>query len=301
LPSGIVPYGCFIDTGNRVLPVSLYNDASNTQTKCALGCRAANYIYSGTENSNECWCGNAAPISVADNSTCNAPCPGLPYQTCGGGSGSWRINVLKDTTLTPTTPSLPPGEVSLGCFTDDWSRTLPHQAYSNASNTNALCITACSSAGFIYSGTEAGNECWCGNTLSATLAATNSSCNSFCPGSPGTYCGGSFRLSVSQNTTVTSLPAGWTSLGCFGDAWTRTFPVMLWSAANNSDTACLRACQASGYTFAGTENGNECYCGGSAPSDSLLAPSTDCGTPCAADGTQICGGQWRLSSFKYAA
>jgi len=154
LPSGIVPYGCFIDTGNRVLPVSLYNNASNTQSMCALGCRAAGYIYSGTENSNECWCGDAAPTSVADNSTCNAPCPGLPYQTCGGGPGSWRINVLKDTTITSTTPSLPPGDVSLGCYTDSWDRTLSYQVFANASNTNTLCATACSSAGYVYSDTE---------------------------------------------------------------------------------------------------------------------------------------------------
>ena len=246
-------------------------------------------------------CGNAAPSVVADNSTCNAPCPGSPYQSCGGGPGSWRLNVLRDTTITPSSPSLPPNVVSLGCFVDDWSRTLPYQAYNNASNTNSLCAQACSSASFIYSGTEVGTECWCGNTLPQSLAVSNSSCSTFCAGSPSTYCGGSFRLSVSQNTTVTALPAGWTPLGCFADAWTRTFPVMLWSATNNSDTACLRACQAQGFTFAGTENGNECYCGAAAPASNLVQADTDCNVLCAADATQICGGQWRLSTFQYTA
>ena len=162
-------------------------------------------------------------------------------------------------------------------------------------------LSSSSAASDVYKrqGTEAGNECWCGNTLPTTSATTNSSCNSFCTGSPATYCGGSFRLTVAQNTMTTSLPTGWTSLGCYGDAWTRTFPVMLWSASNNSDTACLRACDASGFSFAGTENGNECYCGTTPPDSSLLQPSTDCNTPCAADGTQTCGGQWRLSTFQF--
>lgn len=307
LPDGVVPYGCFVDSGSRLLPVSLYNNASNSQTMCALGCRSAGYVYSGTENSNECYCGDAAPAAaaVADNTTCNAQCPGLPQQTCGGGPGTWRLNVNEDTTITLPSSSLPPGITALGCYTDEWSRTLPYQAYANSSNTNSLCARACSAESYIYSGTEAGDECWCGDTLPSTLATANSSCNTVCTGSPSAYCGGQFRLSVAQNNDSTSppntpLPNGWSSLGCYGDAWTRTLPVMLWSATNNSDTVCLSACQASNYVFAGTE-GNECYCGGSAPSSSLVEPNTDCSTPCAADATQICGGYWRLSTYQYTA
>ena len=47
IPSGMLPYGCFIDSPSRLLPIGLYNNASNTQTVCGLGCRAAGYIYSG--------------------------------------------------------------------------------------------------------------------------------------------------------------------------------------------------------------------------------------------------------------
>lgn len=300
LPAGLVPLGCFTDNSNRVLPVSLYNNASNTQTMCALGCRAAGYVYSGTENTDECWCGDIAPTVAAPNSTCNVPCPAQAYQTCGGVSGSWAINVLKDTTVTTTAPTLPAGVVAQGCYQDSWTRTLPYQAYNNASNTNALCAKACIADGYIYSGTENYQECWCGDTLPASLAVSDSSCTEICAGSPNDICGGSFLLSVSKYTYTTAIPTGWSFLGCYSDWFSRTFPTQLWAASNNSDTACLGACQKAGYTYAGTENGDECWCGSAAPG-STLEPITGCNMTCAADVTQVCGASWRLSTYAYAA
>jgi hypothetical protein len=295
--------GCFIDNNNRVLPYAAFNNASNTQTLCSTACTNLGHVYSGTEAANECWCGDKLPTTQTDNSLCTRPCPGgLDPQRCGGAGGTWAINVMKNTQLTPPSSSLPAGVNALGCYQDNWVRALPFQAYNNASNTPALCVAACTSDGYAYSGVEHG-ECWCGSTINPSLALANSTCTESCPGNNAQTCGGSYLLNVAQNMNVlpAPLPTGWSSLGCFSDSYTRTIQTQLWSASNNTNTACLTACTKAGYSFAGTESSQECYCSSSAPASNLVEPSTDCGTPCPADGTQICGGRWRLSAFKYSA
>jgi hypothetical protein len=210
--------------------------------------------------------------------------------------------VSKNTNITTPAPGLPAGLTDLGCYQDAPSRTLPFQAYNNASNSQTLCAAACNSAAYAYSGVEHG-ECWCGTTLNSSLALANSTCTERCPGNAAQTCGGSYLLNIAKNASVvaTPLPAGWSSVGCFTDSYSRTFNTQLWSASNNSDTSCLTACKTRGYAYAGTESSQECYCSATAPASGLAASSADCNYPCPADGTQICGGQWRLSAFKYSA
>jgi len=273
----------------------MYSSSNNTASSCSLACRAAGYQYSGTEG-DECYCGSTAPSESLLTDGCWSRCPGNSLQSCGG---TWRINVYFDSLAVPVSAKLPRGVTSVGCYTDSWSRTLGYGAYANSSNTNALCATVCSSEGFIYSGTES-DECWCGNALSASLATSNTSCNINCPGFSGSTCGGYWALSVSQSTNVAStLPTGWTSLGCTIDSWNRVFQTQMWAASNNSDTTCLNACHTGGYAYAGTEAGDECWCGHNAPASSLNASATDCNVACAGDATQTCGGQWRLSTFQF--
>lgn len=50
----------------------------------------------------------------------------------------------------------------VGCYQDNVNsvRQLQLKVYANSSNTNEMCIAACSQAGYIFAGTEYMNECW---------------------------------------------------------------------------------------------------------------------------------------------
>jgi hypothetical protein len=61
--------------------------------------------------------------------------------------------------------------------------------------------------------------------------------------------------------------------------------------------SCTSACKASGFSVAGLEFGQECWCGSSPPSTTLLSDS-DCSTACAANTTEVCGGSSKLTVFE---
>jgi hypothetical protein len=45
-----------------------------------------------------------------------------------------------------------------GCYADSASRVLGYGAYSSSDNTPGMCQAVCNNAGYVYSGTEYGNE-----------------------------------------------------------------------------------------------------------------------------------------------
>ena len=47
-----------------------------------------------------------------------------------------------------------------------------------------------------------------------------------------------------------------------------------------------------GWTIAGTEADNQCFCGNKAPS--RIVDAKHCNTPCKGNSQQICGGSWKL-------
>ncbi|KAL6876515.1 WSC domain-containing protein [Trichoderma novae-zelandiae] len=93
------------------------------------------------------------------------------------------------------------------------------------------------------------------------------------------------------------LPAGWSQLGCFQDAISRILlnskPVH-YVQGNMSSKVCVDHCQSDGYEFAGTENGNECWCGTSMRDDALPLPGSQCGKPYGGQPTETCGGSWTM-------
>jgi hypothetical protein len=61
--------------------------------------------------------------------------------------------------------------------------------------------------------------------------------------------------------------------------------------------ACADHCQSGGYEFAGTENGNECWCGTSLRDDAVRLPDSQCDEPCVGQPTENCGGNWTVNVF----
>ncbi|KAL7939691.1 WSC domain-containing protein [Trichoderma chlorosporum] len=103
---------------------------------------------------------------------------------------------------------------------------------------------------------------------------------------------------VAPNTS--DLPADWSHLGCFQDAISRILigakPVD-YLQGDMSTKECVSHCISGGYTFAGTENGRECWCGTSIRDDALRLPESQCGKPCQGQPTEACGGSWTMDVF----
>lgn len=141
-----------------------------------------------------------------------------------------------------------------------------------------------------------------------------------CNGNSTEFCGGSNRLNVysssasstTSSTTSTSatatpqqsVPAGWTSLGCYTDAvGARTLANPQYLGGPMTWELCTSACKTSSYLYAGVEYAGECYCGAAIGGSGGPAPdgSTGCTMACNGNAGQICGGSNRLTMFQYNA
>ena len=76
----------------------------------------------------------------------------------------------------------------LGCYLDKQDRDLSG-AEGSAAN-NAACQAFCSERGFRFAATEAGGQCFCGNSYGKYGKLPESRCNMVCSGNPSEKCGG---------------------------------------------------------------------------------------------------------------
>ncbi|KAF2817554.1 WSC-domain-containing protein, partial [Mytilinidion resinicola] len=211
-----------------------------------------------------------------------------------------------------------PGWESQGCWIDSvGDRTL--QGTYNAGGTNSAqsCLLFCTSGGFAYAGMEYSIECFCSNAiLAGTSAQDAADCNMACNGDKSEFCGGSNRLNLYQVTsTATSsattsappsaepLPTGWTARGCYSDSLAartlKTFFSIPGGAEAMTVEACVAGCASSGFTIAGLEYAQECWCGVEHQNggQAVSSPETNCYMPCKGNAAEICGGPDRLNVY----
>ena len=164
--------------------------------------------------------------------------------------------------------------------------------------TPGVCSQFCASGGWRFSGVEAGNECWCGNTLDTSLVADPATCNTPCTGDANTICGGGWRLNVYDRGTnippIQDVP-GWTYQNCYTDDWARTLAITQPTSTTLTPAACATLCQ--GHRYFGVEAGNECYCGDDLDAAKLASDPTTCSTACTGQPNFVCGGGWRLTIY----
>ena len=105
------------------------------------------------------------------------------------------------------TPS-PTGEcqewVAHGCLSDSRDgRTLSTVKTQDISEpmTNELCQDLCKTEGFVFAGTEYGQECWCGNAIENSPSESEQ-CIVACAGNPAQTCGGPDALNVFKLSDV---------------------------------------------------------------------------------------------------
>ncbi|GAW13066.1 hypothetical protein ANO14919_024440 [Xylariales sp. No.14919] len=94
---------------------------------------------------------------------------------------------------------------------------------------------------------------------------------------------------------------GWKYVACAKDpqGQARTLPGASLDQPDMTVEACVAACGAQGFAFAGVEYRSQCFCGHGVPPDRLPANGTqgDCGLPCAGDAGQFCGGAAQVAVY----
>lgn len=110
------------------------------------------------------------------------------------------------------------------------------------------------------------------------------------------------RLIPRALSIPTDVPNNWTYVGCYVDNLDGR---ALASGGFNNATSmtnqgCALYCMDNGFPFAGTEYGDECYCGEKVDEAATKADDSECSMACAGDATQPCGAGNRLSVFSGA-
>ena len=86
-------------------------------------------------------------------------------------------------------------------------------------------------------------------------------------------------------------------LGCFVDNAERDIKGSFLRTKTMTNEMCINTCQEQGYKIAGTQYGEQCFCGNSYGSLDR-ASDADCSSKCAGDDSEYCGGGWRNSVYR---
>lgn len=300
-------------------------DQSNCQDTCVEGteqwCGGASsyqlYYYptSATVTSGASSSDSVTVAQVSQLATTSATTPESTPATTPASAPATTTTTASITVSVPSTVSTSDNVAYnyLGCYadnTDSASRILRGPTILESSSmTPSICADYCFHEGYPYAGVEYGQECYCGATLFTDPASTADGCTQPCSGDNSQACGAQLRIeiySLADSTLIdepTPTPASssgqWTTRGCYiDDVDTRTLPVPLAiDPSVFSVDSCTTACGAAGYTVAGLEYGNECYCGYEVPEQQ--ADAHDCDIVCPT-GPGTCGGLLRLDVYSSA-
>ena len=305
LPQNWSYLACYSDDpSNRALTGPSYcDDTGLAQEKCIEFCDSKGYSLAGVEFGSECYCGYSLSSSAATQaeSDCSMTCTGNGDEVCGAGN---RLNVFTNGDSTPTTDPGSNGFTSQGCYSDSPSaRTLTTQMSLSGNVRVSDCTTACSNAGYPYAGLEYGSECYCGATLQNN-AQLSTSCNMACTADKTTLCGGPGAINIYYNPSITTqaagaIPSGWSDEGCYTDDVShRALSHQINLPANSVTTeSCIDACQTAGYTYAGLEWSQECYCDNTIQNNASPA-SSGCDMSCKGNLAETCGGSQRINIYE---
>ncbi|WRT70456.1 uncharacterized protein IL334_007454 [Kwoniella shivajii] len=290
-PAGYL--GCFQDSGSNIAFPNYYSYTVNPMSVeiCKQSCLELGYSYAGVENGNQCRCGNNVPKTTqyVGNLYCNKACSGNSSETCGAG-GFLEAYTLDAASISPVMPGQSAADY-VTCY-ENSNRGLTNYTYYDNGMTVEKCRTTCSEFGYGLASVYLSKYCGCGNAWTgATQKYPSSSCQYYkCGGNSTEYCGGQTQAAVyntSEVTVVINKPDGWVS--CWTDSGSaRTLQDYSYSATPMSGKACRVACANQGYAYAGTESGNQCFCGNKI-AGGAKAPTSSCNTQCSGYANETCG------------
>jgi hypothetical protein len=85
--------------------------------------------------------------------------------------------------------------------------------------------------------------------------------------------------------------------GCWSDQTPRSLTNLTYQDNNNTIELCTQTCAAGNQSIAGLEFGTQCFCGNSLGYLATEVIDSSCGTSCAGNSSEVCGGSNRLSLF----
>ncbi|KAG0288618.1 hypothetical protein BGZ96_007601 [Linnemannia gamsii] len=96
---GQISVGCFqnqLDGSTGGSDIKSYQDIYMSQGACTNYCRTSGTAYALTMDGSTCHCSNSAPqdSNKIDDSKCDKPCMGYPFEMCGGSSSRSIASVL---------------------------------------------------------------------------------------------------------------------------------------------------------------------------------------------------------------
>jgi len=301
--------GCFVDSvAARIVPNGVAVDGSFTPGACMDKCASLGFPYAGLEYMHECYCADSTlnTASLTSSDQCIMACDGDQAHICGGGNA---VTLYYSPTVASATTSKDTGLwSSTGCFTDSVSdRALSLQVFVEGAMTVEKCTTACLAHDLTLAGVEYGAECYCADAFSGSNGQpATDGCTMPCAGDSTELCGGGNRLNVFTYTGTITTPAGPTvlatansfdSVGCFVDAVEARVMTPVTVAGLMTVEGCTSACSTNGYTFAGLEWAQECYCSNTLPAQQA-DDATSCNMACAGDSAHLCGGPVRLNVYQ---
>ncbi|CAK7234763.1 hypothetical protein SBRCBS47491_009059 [Sporothrix bragantina] len=318
---------------------------SQTVDNCLALAAQGGYTYAGLEYGGECWVGNSinSAASKAASTACTMTCNGNKTELCGGSllldlyqfnataavssakvlstatsssaesSASTIITTTSQTSSTTTTAAHTTKPtvgnwVYQGCYTEATSgRALAALSQTNNEMTYEECASYCSAYAFF--GVEYGDQCYCGNYLTAGSNKTaESDCSTYCAGDASELCGSGGRLNVYYQTGKQTGPpvaqprvGDYVYTGCYSEATAgRALASASYSVANMTQESCAAYCAQNSFTLFGVEYATQCYCGNSLGAGSTLQAASSCNMACGGSAYELCGGPSLLNVFSYS-
>ncbi|KAI8226492.1 putative fungistatic metabolite [Colletotrichum sp. SAR 10_96] len=216
--------------------------------------------------------------------------------------------------VTATTVELPPclsafqPFVYSGCYAEKGTQGENaldfRSSIDQSTTTTESCAAECKGNGYRYSGLTYYGVCYCSATVNSAKL-DDKVCNYPCNGAKNETCGGPSAFSVWADPTFPNVDDtvinSFQSIGCYTDDTSHGRTVAerqdQLSTGSMTPSACIAACAADGYPFAGVEFGQECYCGVVIGNYSVPTTSDKCATPCTGDSTKNCGGSANVEIY----
>lgn len=205
----------------------------------------------------QCFCDNALSpyATLTTQAGCGKACPGNASEICGDSN---RLSVYSNGAPSQSPiPGLPEvvGNYNVyQCMTEATAgRALSGPSYTDSKNmTLENCAKFCN--GYLYFGTEYGQECYCGSVFQAgSKVASGNDCSMLCSGSATELCGAGSRLTTYQLSSGASVsiisqpPPGATPTATPGAA--ATLPIPAESACPATDGQTLTDSNSANYTI----------------------------------------------------
>ncbi|ORY25195.1 glycosyl hydrolase family 71-domain-containing protein [Naematelia encephala] len=285
IPAGWSYFGCVDESWDeRLLSGFGFSSESLTPLLCLTECSKLGYTYGGMEYADECYCGDGFTGDgggLNSASTCNMACSGDSSAMCGAG---WYLSLYtyNDTGLASCDPSTAvTTTLSAGSGVATGGLNASQSVSVSASITASATASVNASASISLSASS-----------SASISANASASVSVTASSSAASASSTF---VTYEDAEDS--SEWYSLGCAVDSSTRVLTgSSSLSIQNLTIDDCLTSCEEAGYTYAGLEYGEQCYCGSSLPSS--VSFTATCDMACTGDASETCGGGWGLAVYE---